>query len=90
MSPGAAYNPLIHNQISLKFSFGPFYAGYNVIAIDDQYRYALVAGKNLKYLWILSRQTSIPDDVKTRYLNIAEKIGYNTKELLWVNHDNQR
>src|SRR5512133_1532011 len=36
---------------ALKVSFfGPFYAGYNVIAIDDEYRYALIAGENLKYL----------------------------------------
>ena len=45
----------------LKVSFfGPFYSGYNVIAIDDEYRYALIAGESLKYLWILSRDTSIP------------------------------
>lgn len=37
----------------LKVSFfGPFYSPYNVIALDPEYRYALVAGKNLKYLWI--------------------------------------
>src|SRR6185503_15436733 len=39
------------NVAMLKVSFfGPFYSGYNVIAIDDEYKYALVAGKNLKYL----------------------------------------
>ena len=35
--------------------FGPFYSGYNVIAIDKDYKYALIAGASLKYLWILSR-----------------------------------
>jgi apolipoprotein D and lipocalin family protein len=74
----------------LKVSFfGPFYSGYNVIAIDDQYRYALVAGKNLKYLWILSRQTTVPDKIKDQYLKIAENIGYNTKDLLWIWHDSK-
>lgn len=44
------------NVAELKVSFfGPFYSGYNVIAIDEGYRYSLVAGKSLKYLWILSR-----------------------------------
>ena len=75
----------------LKVSFfGPFYAGYNVIAIDTGYRYALVAGKNLNYLWILSRDTSIPDDIKNRYLGIASEIGYNTSNLLWVEHGKYR
>ncbi len=76
------------NVAMLKVSFfGPFYSGYNVIALDEEYRYALVAGKNLKYLWILARETTIPDDVKERYLRIAGEIGYDTSELIWVEHD---
>ncbi|MCB9032945.1 MAG: lipocalin family protein [Chitinophagales bacterium] len=76
------------NIARLKVSFfGPFYAGYNVIAIDKDYKYALVAGSNLKYLWILSRETNIPNNIKQEYLKIAKDIGYNTEELLWVKHD---
>lgn len=72
----------------LKVSFfGPFYAGYNVIAIDEKYQYALVAGKNLDYLWILSRETTIPEETKKRYLKIAQEIGYATNELIWVEHN---
>ncbi len=71
----------------LKVSFfGPFYGGYNVIAIDPDYKYALIAGSSLKYLWILSRDTSIPDAVKNKYLKIAKDIGYNTADLIWVEH----
>lgn len=73
---------------ALKVSFfGPFYSGYNVLAIDENYQYALVAGKNLKYLWILSRTTSIPEDIKDEYLSIAKSIGYNTDDLVWVEHN---
>ena len=79
------------NIAKLKVSFfGPFYSGYNVIALDSEYKYALIAGKNLKYLWILSRDTNIPDDIKFQYLKIAEGIGYNTNELLWIRHDRQK
>lgn len=75
----------------LKVSFfGPFYSGYNVIAIDDEYNYALVAGSSLKYLWILSRNTNIPVEIKNKYLKIAEQIGYNTADLIWVEHDKQK
>ncbi len=78
------------NIAKLKVSFfGPFYSGYNVIAIDDEYKYALVAGKNLTYLWILSRYTTIPEDIKDKYLKVAEEIGYNTTDLIWVKHDKQ-
>lgn len=79
------------NVAMLKVSFfGPFYAGYNVIAIDKEYKYALVAGRNLKYLWILSREDSIPDQIKNEYLKLAKQIGYNTNNLIWVEHDMQK
>lgn len=83
-----------HNEAKLKVSFfGPFYSGYNVIALDSDYQYALVAGKNLKYLWLLSRETKIPDPIKNDYLKNAESLGYDTSSLIWVDHnqaDNNR
>jgi len=73
----------------LKVSFfGPFYAGYNVIALDENYKYALIAGSSLKYLWILSRETTIPEDVKQDYLQKAQGLGYDTSKLIWVEHGN--
>ena len=79
------------NTGMLKVSFfGPFYSGYNIIALDDKYMYALIAGKSLKYLWILSRDTNIPHEIKNRYLKIAEDIGYNTSDLIWVEHNKQK
>ena len=71
----------------LKVSFfRPFYGGYNVIALDKDYRYALVCGNNLSYLWILSRETTIPEDIKQNYLTVAKKLGFNTSALIWVEH----
>ncbi|HZK20390.1 MAG TPA: lipocalin family protein [Treponemataceae bacterium] len=72
----------------LKVSFfGPFYGGYNIIELDPDYNYALVAGPNLKYLWILARTTTIPENIKTQYLNTAQTLGYAIEELIWVEHD---
>lgn len=73
-------------QLKVSF-FGPFYAGYNVLAIDKDYQYALVAGRNLDYMWILSRSTGIPENIKSQYLEIAKNIGYDTSKLIWVKHD---
>ncbi len=72
----------------LKVSFfGPFYAGYNVIAIDENYQYALIAGNNLNYLWILSRKKNIPEKVKNDYLAQAKAIGYDVNKLIWTKQD---
>ncbi|MDD4490823.1 MAG: lipocalin family protein, partial [Paludibacter sp.] len=72
----------------LKVSFfGPFYGGYNVIALDDEYKYALIAGNSLKYLWILAREKTIPEEIKTAYVKKAQEIGFDTDQLIWVEHD---
>lgn len=76
------------NEGKLEVSFfGPFYSGYNVLAIDPGYQYALVAGESLKYLWLLSRETQMPDNIKRSFLEKAASIGYDTDKLLWVEHD---
>ncbi|MNB96113.1 Outer membrane lipoprotein Blc precursor [compost metagenome] len=70
---------------ALKVSFfGPFYGGYNVIKLDDDYLYALVSGPNRDYLWILSRTPTIPDAVKQDYLNTARNLGFKVEQLVWV------
>ncbi len=75
-------------EARLKVSFfKPIWSGYNVIDIDDDYQYALVAGNNLKYIWILSRTPEIPESIKQRFIQKAKNIGYNTDELIWVKHD---
>jgi len=73
---------------ALKVSFfKPFYGGYNVIAIDPNYKYALVAGSNLKYLWLLSREKTMPEEIKQQYLKLAKEVGYDTSNLIWVAQD---
>lgn len=75
-------------EARLKVSFfGLFYSGYNVIELDPDYKYALVAGNSLKYLWILSRTKTIPEDVKQRYLQKAKSLGYKTEDMVWPKHD---
>jgi len=73
------------NSGALKVSFfGPFYSGYNIMHIDDDYQYALVFGDNLDYMWILSREKHIPEDIKDRYLDYAQKAGYRLEDLTWT------
>jgi apolipoprotein D and lipocalin family protein len=41
----------------------------------------------LSYLWILSREKTIPDRVKNNYLAKAKAIGYDTDKLIWTAQD---
>jgi apolipoprotein D and lipocalin family protein len=74
---------------SLKVSFfGPFYGGYHVIALDkENYGYAMVAGPNLSYLWILSRSTSLDETIFSNLTGKAAEWGFKTTELIAVEHD---
>lgn len=70
---------------ALKVSFfGPFYSGYNVVMLDEDYRYVLVFGENLDYMWILSREKTIPEDIKQKYLAYAKRAGYAIDKLVWT------
>jgi len=74
---------------SLKVSFfGPFYGGYHVIALDkENYSYAMVAGPNLSYLWILSRSTSLDETILANLTDKAAEWGFKTTKLIAVEHD---
>ena len=72
---------------SLKVSFfGPFYGGYHVVALDEQYRWSMVTGPDTGYLWILAREPRLPEDVKQRLLQQAQAMGVDTRQLTWVEH----
>ncbi|TYP97817.1 apolipoprotein D and lipocalin family protein [Sphingobacterium allocomposti] len=73
---------------ALKVSFfGPFYAGYNVVMVEENYQQALVFGQNLDYMWILSRTKDIPPAVKEKYLDYARRSGYAVDKLVWTVQD---
>lgn len=70
---------------ALKVSFfRPIYSEYNIIALDSQYRHAMVCGNSYDLLWILSRTPAISDDVKREYLSLAQELGFNTDKLVWT------
>jgi len=85
---GKAYYVGDSNVGRLKVSFfGPFYGGYNVFALDrENYTYAMVAGPDRSYLWILAREPSLPAPVLDRLVAEAEALGFATDELIFVDH----
>ena len=61
-----------------------FYSDYNVMMVDKDYQISLVGSKAQKYLWILSRTPVADPDLLQMVLQEAEKRGYDTSELIWV------
>ncbi len=84
-STGRAYFTGSPARAALKVSFfGPFYGGYNVIALDNAYQHALVCGPNRNYLWILSRSPQLDSSVKEELTNKARQAGFDVTQLIWV------
>lgn len=72
----------------LKVSFfGPFYGAYNVFELGENYEYSMVAGPDRSYLWILAREPRLPQALLDELLAKAEAAGYDTSELIFVQHD---
>ena len=70
-------------QLEVSF-FLFFFSDYNVLMLDNNYQMALIGSKSPKYLWILSRTPQVSDNQLGCFLEEAERRGYNTGDLIWV------
>jgi apolipoprotein D and lipocalin family protein len=70
----------------LKVSFfGPFYGGYNIIALDQSnYQWAMICGPNRDYLWILARQPELEEQILESLIKQAKEFGFATEALIMV------
>ncbi|XP_057767139.1 temperature-induced lipocalin-1 [Salvia miltiorrhiza] len=74
-------------KLKVKFYVPPFLpiipitGDYWVLYIDDEYQYAVIGQPSRSYLWILSRQAHIDEDVYNRLVEKAKEQGYDVSKL---------
>ena len=69
----------------LKVSFfRPFYASYVIIALDPNYRWAMVSGPSRDYFWILSRSPALEPDVLQALIKQAARQGFAVERLIFT------
>lgn len=61
-----------------------FYSDYNVMELGEAYEWALVGSRSAKYLWILSRTPRLPTRTLNHILRLAERRGYKSDGLIFV------
>ena len=74
----------------LKVKFGglaalapvPDEGNYWIVALDPQYRWAMVGTPDRRYLWMLARQPTLPFDVYRQLKQRARELGFDTTKLL--------
>lgn len=75
---------IAHLKVSF---FGPFYGTYAVFELADDYSHAFVSGYNTDYLWLLAREPDVSADVRQRFINESQALGFDTSKLIWVSTD---
>lgn len=85
-SIGKAYFVGSENQAYLKVSFfGPFYGSYIVFELDqDNYQYAMVAGPDKSYFWLLSRTPKMDAALQKKLIDKAVNLGYDRQKIILV------
>jgi apolipoprotein D and lipocalin family protein len=67
--------------------FWPFAGDYYIIALDENYTYALVGDPSRKFLWVLSKNKSLDIEIYDKLINIAANFGFATESIIKVNQD---
>ena len=81
---GVAYATDTTNA-KLKVSFfRPFYGDYWIIALADDYSYALVGAPSREYLWILSRTKTLDIKAQEHLLAKITDLGFDAAKLVWT------
>ena len=70
----------LQGELRVSF-FGPFYSDYRIIELAPDYSYAVVTGSRKNYLWILSRQPSMPEGQVKEIVGRLAGQGFDTARL---------
>ena len=61
----------------------PREGNYWIIALDDDYRWAMVGTPDRRFLWILARDACLPREVSASLVEQARGLGFDVDRLVW-------
>lgn len=71
----------------LRVSFQwPFYGEYRIIYLAKGYTVSVVTSSTRKFLWILSRTPTLPEEKKKQLLLFLRQAGFPVEKLFWDTH----
>lgn len=74
-------------QLAVQF-FWPLKGDYYIIALADDYSYALVGEPSRDYLWVLSRKREMPQSTFEKLTAVATKKGFDVSRLRRTKQNN--
>lgn len=68
--------------------FRPIKSEYKIINLDkDNYSYAVITSGTKNYLWILSREPKISEELYTNLISFVSSKGFDTSKIIRVNQN---
>ena len=55
-----------------------------MVALEENYQWAMVVGSSKDYLWILSRTPTLPHHVREHLLERAQTMGVDVSKIKWA------
>lgn len=77
---GFIYNTETNAEWRMQFIW-PFKAPFLVIDLDDDYSYTVIGVPNRKYVWIMSREPILSDDIFSKITQRLAGIGYDISKI---------
>lgn len=74
-------NPSEPSKLKVEF-FWPFAGDYQVMALADDYSYAMIGNPQRSYLWILSRSPKLPEARYQELVELAVSQGYSASAIM--------
>ncbi len=69
--------------------FWPLKLDYLVIGLAADYDWTVIGVPNEKYVWIMSRNPHLPKETIQTIIDELDRNGYNTKRIIYVEHNPQ-
>ena len=72
---GFIFNRQTNAEWRMQFLW-PFKSPFLIIELDDEYSYTVIGVPSRKYVWIMSRDHTMSDDLYNKILSKLEQVGY--------------
>tara|TARA_B100000214_G_scaffold367908_2_gene338685 strand:+ start:1687 stop:2181 length:495 start_codon:yes stop_codon:yes gene_type:complete len=77
---GFIYNKETNAEWRMQFIW-PFKMPFYIIDLDKKYSYTVIGIPSRKYVWIMARDSIMPEEVYDKIINNLELIGYNISKI---------
>ena len=83
---GFIFNTKTNAEWRMQFLW-PIKMPFLIIDLDEDYSYTVIGVPNRKYVWIMSRESSMNSDIFDTIINKLKKVGYDTSQIKTIKQE---